>query len=182
MSTSISEKDASALFTAEKLRQDLGSATVESLLNASISPEDLENLHRADVIQRDLGGPEAASALLDAYRSKRACPQCGAHKLFTNDGKTSVSGTIHYHCLNCNHQFFEYAKSKNSKQQPLSKVPPAVSKGFWDQADRIAVMTAGGAAIGGSIAQAPGAVVGALIGASYGWYLSISKKNSSETS
>lgn len=180
MSISISEKDASVLFAAEKLRRDLGSATVESLLNASISPEDLEKLHRADEIQRNLGGPEAVSNLLDAYRSKRSCPECGAHKLLITD-EASVSNTVYYHCLSCNNHFSEHSRLLNSKQ-PSSTVLPEVSNKFWDKADRVAVTTAGGAAIGGSIAQVPGALVGALIGASYGWYVSFSRKNSSETS
>ena len=49
------------------------------------------------------------------------------------------------------------------------------SSDFWDKADRIAVMTAGGAAFGGTIAQIPGALVGATLAALYGWYISFAK-------
>lgn len=42
---------------------------------------------------------------------------------------------------------------------------------FWDKTDRIAVMTAGGIALGSMIAQLPGAVVGGLLGAGSGWYM-----------
>jgi hypothetical protein len=38
----------------------------------------------------------------------------------------------------------------------------------WDKADTIAVMTAGGAALGSAIAQVPGAIVGAFVGAGCG--------------
>jgi hypothetical protein len=42
---------------------------------------------------------------------------------------------------------------------------------FWDKTDKIAVMTAGGIAIGSAIAQLPGAIVGGALGAGYGWYI-----------
>jgi hypothetical protein len=42
---------------------------------------------------------------------------------------------------------------------------------FWDKTDKIAVMTAGGIAIGSAIAQLPGAIVGGAVGAGYGWYV-----------
>jgi hypothetical protein len=42
---------------------------------------------------------------------------------------------------------------------------------FWDKTDRLAVTTAGGIAIGSAIAQLPGAIVGGVLGAGYGWYL-----------
>jgi len=54
-----------------------------------------------------------SSPLLQDYKSKRACPQCKAKKLFTNDNeKDAEKTTIHYHCLNCNYQFFEHPKHK----------------------------------------------------------------------
>ncbi|NEP15381.1 MAG: hypothetical protein F6J97_00535 [Leptolyngbya sp. SIO4C1] len=57
-------------------------------------------------------------------------------------------------------------------------MPPSerVSKiSIWDKADRMAVMIAGGVALGAAIAQIPGATVGGLIGAAYGWYISFGK-------
>ena len=49
------------------------------------------------------------------------------------------------------------------------------SSNFWDKADRIAVMTAGGAAFGGAIGQIPGALIGATLAALYGCYISFAK-------
>lgn len=176
----LSEKDVSALFRAEKLRRDLGSAIVDNLLEASISPEDLETLRRADMIRRSLGGAEAVSTLLKEYKSRRTCPFCGAHKLVTNDSeKKAEITTIHYHCLNCNGHFFEHPQQSNCKEPATKSFDKASSK-FWDKADRVVVMTAGGAAIGGAIAQIPGAIVGMLIGSSYGWYVAFSRRSSSE--
>jgi hypothetical protein len=52
--------------------------------------------------------------------------------------------------------------------------PPTPAK-FWDKTDRMAVTTAGGIAIGSAIAQLPGAIVGGVLGAGYGWYLGFRK-------
>ena len=56
----------------------------------------------------------------------------------------------------------QLTKDLNSQENPSQ---------FWDKADRIAVMTAGGAALGGAVAQIPGAIIGGLIAAGYGWYI-----------
>ena len=58
----------------------------------------------------------------------------------------------------------------------------SASPKFWDKADRVAVMIAGGVALGTAIAQVPGAVVGGIIGAGYGWYISFAKKKSPQNS
>jgi hypothetical protein len=49
---------------------------------------------------------------------------------------------------------------------------------FWDKADRTAVIIAGGAALGGAIAQLPGAIIGGTLAAVYGWYISFSPTES----
>jgi hypothetical protein len=49
---------------------------------------------------------------------------------------------------------------------------------FWDKADRIAVMTAGGAALGGAIAMVPGAVALGLFAGAYGYYIGFVKPKS----
>ncbi len=69
--------------------------------------------------------------------------------------------------------------AKQSLQAQQSK--PAQGE-FWDHADRIAVMIAGGTAIGGSVAYIPGAIIGALIGAGFGGYISFSKRRPSRSS
>jgi hypothetical protein len=56
------------------------------------------------------------------------------------------------------------------------------SSDFWDKTDRIAVMTAGGAAFGGAVAQIPGALVGATLAALYGWYISFAKTKPTQNS
>ena len=47
---------------------------------------------------------------------------------------------------------------------------------FWNKADRIVVMVAGGAAVGGAIGLAPGAIAGATVAAICGWYMGFEKK------
>jgi hypothetical protein len=56
----------------------------------------------------------------------------------------------------------DLAHKQNATQTPSQ---------FWDKTDRIAVMTAGGIALGSAIAQLPGAVIGGLLGAGSGWYM-----------
>ncbi|MGB3293277.1 MAG: hypothetical protein WBB01_09850 [Phormidesmis sp.] len=57
---------------------------------------------------------------------------------------------------------------------------PTKNKG-WANADRIAIMITGGASIGAAIAQLPGAIIGGLSAAVYGWYISFSDTKSSQT-
>jgi hypothetical protein len=52
---------------------------------------------------------------------------------------------------------------------------------FWDKADRIVVMTIGGASIGGAIGLIPGAIAGATVAALYGWYIGFAKTKSEPT-
>jgi hypothetical protein len=54
----------------------------------------------------------------------------------------------------------------------------ADSPRFWDKADRLMVVTVGGAALGGSIAGVYGAVIGAILAAGYGWYITFRKTKS----
>ena len=54
----------------------------------------------------------------------------------------------------------------------------ADSPRFWDKADRLMVVTVGGAALGGAIAGVYGAVIGAILAASYGWYITFRKTKS----
>jgi hypothetical protein len=41
---------------------------------------------------------------------------------------------------------------------------------FWERGDRVMVMAAGGAILGGMLAQIPGATLGAILAGIYGWY------------
>ncbi|MDB9415392.1 hypothetical protein [Microcystis aeruginosa] len=54
----------------------------------------------------------------------------------------------------------------------------ADSPRFWDKADRLMVVTVGGAALGGSIAGVYGAVIGAILAAGCGWYITFRKAKS----
>ncbi len=56
------------------------------------------------------------------------------------------------------------------------------SSQFWGKTDRLAVMTAGGIALGAAIGQLPGAIFGGFIAAGYGWYISSDKTKSSRNS
>lgn len=56
------------------------------------------------------------SSLLQDYKSKKVCPKCKANRLITNDDeKATEKALIHYHCLNCNSQSFEYPGQKKDK-------------------------------------------------------------------
>lgn len=72
--------------------------------------------------------------LIEAYKSKRTCPECNAQKLFTNDNeKLAKETTIHYHCLGCNNQFSEHprqkeARDRREKMKDSSTNNPSVSK------------------------------------------------------
>ena len=50
------------------------------------------------------------------------------------------------------------------------------------RSDRLVVIIAGGAALGSAIAQLPGAIVGAILAAGYGWYISFGKTQSVKNS
>jgi hypothetical protein len=62
-----------------------------------------------------------------------------------------------------------------TKQLVNNLSSPQTPAQFWDKTDKIAVMTAGGIAIGSAIAQLPGAIVGGALGAGCGWYLGFRK-------
>ena len=54
----------------------------------------------------------------------------------------------------------------------------ADSPRFWDKADRLMVVTVGGAALGGAIAGVYGAFIGAILAAGCGWYITFRKTKS----
>jgi hypothetical protein len=60
---------------------------------------------------------------------------------------------------------------KAAKQLTSRLSLPQTPAKFWDKADRMAITTAGGIAIGSAICQLPGAIVGGVLGAGYGWYV-----------
>jgi hypothetical protein len=62
-----------------------------------------------------------------------------------------------------------------AKQLTNQRTSSQTSAKFWDKTDRLAVTTAGGIALGSAIAQLPGAIVGGVLGAGYGWYLGFRK-------
>jgi hypothetical protein len=68
-----------------------------------------------------------------------------------------------------------------AKQLPrdLNAHPQSNPTQFWDKTDRIAVMTVGGAALGGAVAQLPGAIIGGLFAAGYGWYIGFGQTKTS---
>jgi hypothetical protein len=66
--------------------------------------------------------------------------------------------------------------------QKLARFPldkgGATSSRFWDKADRLMVVTVGGAALGGAIAGVYGAFIGAILAAGCGWYITFRKAKS----
>jgi serine/threonine protein kinase, bacterial len=56
---------------------------------------------------------------------------------------------------------------------PIVERNPQQSQ-FWDKADRMAVMIAGGIALGSAISQLPGAIAGGILAAGYAWYIRLS--------
>jgi hypothetical protein len=73
---------------------------------------------------------------------------------------------------------------ESAKQLPrdLNSSSQETPDRFWDKTDRIAVMTAGGAALGGAIAQLPGAIIGGIVAAGYGWYIGFGQAKPSRDS
>jgi hypothetical protein len=67
-------------------------------------------------------------------------------------------------------------------QHPHQQSDRPTPEHFWDKADRIVVMTAGGAALGSAIGQIPGALVGAMFAALYGWYIGFAKNKLNQKS
>lgn len=65
-----------------------------------------------------------------------------------------------------------------AKQVLRTQPSTTTEKKSWENADRIAIMITGGASIGAAIAQLPGAIIGGLSAAVYGWYISFSTKSS----
>jgi hypothetical protein len=59
--------------------------------------------------------------------------------------------------------------------EPSQTAPTAKPADLWEKGDRLMVMAAGGAFVGGCIAQIPGAIVGSLITGAYGCYISFIK-------
>jgi len=55
-----------------------------------------------------------------------------------------------------------------SKSQPESDL--------WQRGDRIIALTAGGAALGGTLGQIPGAIAGGLLAAAFAWFSNAPKK------
>ena len=66
--------------------------------------------------------------------------------------------------------------------QKLARFPldkgGATSSRFWDKADRLMVVTVGGAPLGGAIAGVYGAIIGAILAAGCGWYITFRKTKS----
>ena len=57
-----------------------------------------------------------------------------------------------------------------TERQPLDKISPA-TKEIWQRGDRAIATGAGGALLGGIVAQLPGAIAGAIFGALYGLFV-----------
>ena len=55
------------------------------------------------------------SASIIELKSKEACAECGQHKLYTNDSEKNDS-VVRWHCLNCNHTFFETEDQKKFRK------------------------------------------------------------------
>lgn len=65
--------------------------------------------------------------------------------------------------ISVDHSFFTHTNGAKTKTtQNITN--------FWEGGDRILVMVAGGAILGGMLAQIPGAVLGAVLAGTYGWY------------
>ena len=69
-----------------------------------------------------------------------------------------------------------------AKQLTYNLIAPQAPSQFWDKTDRIVVMTGGGMAIGGAIAQLPGAIIGGILAAGYGWYIGFGQTKQSQNS
>lgn len=76
--------------------------------------------------------------------------------------------------------------ARQTLQGVISQHRSRSKEDFWEKGDRIVVMAAGGAFLGGAIAHlltgseftAIAAILGALLAAIYGWYIGLGKTNS----
>jgi hypothetical protein len=64
----------------------------------------------------------------------------------------------------------EIATQSTVKPQPTDRITPTTKK-IWQRGDRAIATGAGGALLGGIVAQLPGAVAGAVFGTLYGLFV-----------
>jgi hypothetical protein len=64
--------------------------------------------------------------------------------------------------VSIDHSFFTHTNGNTNSTQP--------NPNFWEGGDRVLVIAAGGAILGGMLAQIPGATIGAVLAGIYGWY------------
>lgn len=56
------------------------------------------------------------------------------------------------------------------KNQRPNNQASNLNEDVWDRGEQMIALASGGAFLGGLIAQAPGAVIGAFLGATFGWF------------
>lgn len=67
--------------------------------------------------------------------------------------------------------FFLAEKSLGGEHPQInSNTPSATTRDIWERGDRAIALAAGGGVLGGAIAQIPGAIVGAVFGATLGLF------------
>jgi hypothetical protein len=69
--------------------------------------------------------------------------------------------------VSIDHSFFTHTKFTHTNWKHHST---QTNPNFWKGGDRVLVMAAGGAILGGMLAQIPGATIGAVLAGIYGWY------------
>jgi len=65
--------------------------------------------------------------------------------------------------------------------KPLQGVSSQNQSSVWERGDRLIALTAGGAALGATIAQVPGAFIGGILAAVFSWFTSGSKSEQART-
>jgi hypothetical protein len=118
---------------------------------------------------------EAYQNALEQWDERYASQQC-AKSFSAPFQNPSVLDTLFLNDVAPSQDWVNAAK-KITHQQTVQPT----SAQFWDKADRIVVMTIGGASIGGAIGLIPGAIAGATVAALYGWYIGFAKTKSEAT-
>lgn len=137
-------------------------------------PEELETNPSTGNINWQVFAPNVSQQLVDILN---VAISCNPHDRYVNASEMlkalRSNMEVDNQKIQVDSKLFKIKPMAQYTYAPATKKNPQQSQ-FWDKADRMAVMIAGGVALGSAIAQLPGAVVGGMIAAGYAWYIRLS--------
>lgn len=126
-----------------------------------------------------------------AYRSRDNISQVNSTNLENSNQQHDSSSRVNSANLESSNQQYDSRIEDVLKPQVEKSISEDSSEAssseekqqsFWERGDRAIAFSAGGAFLGGLIAQIPGAIVGALAGAIFGWFEKSKPASSSKNS